>query len=39
MDNNTNDQELKLKVAEAYSQSEEGRSNARIDPKCMEEIG
>ncbi len=39
MDNNTNDQELKLKVAEAFSQSDVGRSIARIDPKCMEELG
>lgn len=31
-------QELKLKVAEAFSQSDIGRSVARIDPKCMEEL-
>ena len=30
--------ELKLKVAEAFSQSDIGRSVARIDPKCMEEL-
>jgi len=31
--------ELKLKVAEAFSQSDIGRSVARIDPKCMESLG
>ena len=31
--------ELKLKVAEAFSQSDIGRSVARIDPKCMEKLG
>ncbi len=31
--------ELKLKVAEAFSQSDIGRSVARIDPKCMENLG
>ncbi|MDO5825986.1 MAG: CDC48 family AAA ATPase [Methanosphaera sp.] len=30
--------ELKLKVAEAFSQSDIGRSVARIDPKCMEDL-
>ncbi|WP_323736799.1 CDC48 family AAA ATPase [Methanosphaera sp. ISO3-F5] len=30
--------ELKLKVAEAFSQSDIGRSVARIDPKCMEKL-
>ncbi len=30
--------ELKLKVAEAFSQADIGRSVARIDPKCMEEL-
>ena len=30
--------ELKLKVAEAFSQSDIGRSVARLDPKCMEEL-
>ncbi|RAP45113.1 MAG: ATPase [Methanosphaera sp. rholeuAM6] len=30
--------ELKLKVAEAFSQSDIGRSVARIDPKCMENL-
>ena len=30
--------ELKLKVAEAFSQTDIGRSVARIDPKCMEEL-
>ena len=30
--------ELKLKVAEAFSQGDIGRSIARIDPKCMDEL-
>lgn len=30
--------ELKLKVAEAFSQSDIGKSLARIDPKCMDEL-
>jgi len=30
--------ELKLKVAEAFSQADIGRSVARIDPKCMEDL-
>lgn len=30
--------ELKLKVAEAFSQSDIGKSVARIDPKCMEDL-
>jgi transitional endoplasmic reticulum ATPase len=29
---------MKLKVAEAYSQADVGRSIARIDPKCMEKL-
>ena len=29
---------MKLKVAEAYSQGDVGRSIARIDPKCMENL-
>ena len=29
---------MKLKVAEAYSQGDVGRSIARIDPKCMEKL-
>ena len=36
MDNN---KELKLKVAEAFSQSDIGRSVARIDPQCMSDLG
>ncbi len=36
MDNDNN--ELKLKVAEAFSQSDIGKSVARVDPKCMEEM-
>ncbi|WP_455645005.1 CDC48 family AAA ATPase [Methanosphaera sp.] len=31
--------ELKLKVAEAFSQGDIGQSVARIDPKCMEKLG
>jgi transitional endoplasmic reticulum ATPase len=31
-------EELKLKVAEAFSQSDIGRGVARIDPKCMEDL-
>ncbi|MCD7781765.1 MAG: CDC48 family AAA ATPase [Methanosphaera sp.] len=30
--------ELKLKVAEAFSQTDIGKSVARIDPKCMEDL-
>jgi len=30
---------MKLKVAEAFSQADVGRSVARIDPKCMEKLG
>ncbi|MGI6465697.1 CDC48 family AAA ATPase [Methanobacterium sp.] len=30
--------EIKLKVAEAFSQADVGRSIARIDPKCMEKL-
>jgi len=33
------DKEMKLKVAEAISQSDVGRSIARIDPACMQELG
>lgn len=33
------DKEMKLKVAEAISQSDVGRSIARIDPVCMQELG
>ena len=29
---------MKLKVAEAFSQSDVGRSIARIDPSCMEKL-
>jgi transitional endoplasmic reticulum ATPase len=29
---------MKLKVAEAFSQADVGRSISRIDPKCMEEL-
>ena len=32
------DKEMKLKVAEAFSQSDVGRSIARIDPACMEKL-
>jgi len=32
------DKEMKLKVAEAFSQSDVGRSVARIDPACMEKL-
>ncbi|MDD1775066.1 MAG: CDC48 family AAA ATPase [Methanobacterium sp.] len=32
-------QEMKLKVAEAFSQGDVGRSVARIDPQCMEQLG
>lgn len=32
------EEELKLKVAEAFSQSDIGRSVARIDPTCMENL-
>ncbi|MBM4240394.1 MAG: CDC48 family AAA ATPase [Euryarchaeota archaeon] len=31
--------EMKLKVAEAFSQSDVGRSIARIDPACMDKLG
>lgn len=31
-------EEMKLKVAEAFSQSDVGRSIARIDPACMEKL-
>lgn len=30
---------MKLKVAEAFSQADVGRSIARIDPQCMEKLG
>ncbi|MCE5214997.1 MAG: ATPase, partial [Methanobacterium sp.] len=30
---------MKLKVAEAFSQADVGRSIARIDPQCMEQLG
>ncbi|RAP46875.1 MAG: ATPase [Methanosphaera sp. rholeuAM74] len=30
--------EIKLKVAEAFSQTDIGKSVARIDPKCMEDL-
>ncbi|MGZ7209168.1 MAG: AAA family ATPase, partial [Methanobacterium sp.] len=32
------DKEMKLKVAEAFSQSDVGRSIARIDPACMDKL-
>ncbi|MGB9937241.1 MAG: CDC48 family AAA ATPase [Methanobacterium sp.] len=32
------DKEMNLKVAEAFSQSDVGRSIARIDPACMEKL-
>ncbi|MEN4007183.1 MAG: CDC48 family AAA ATPase [Methanobacterium sp.] len=32
------DKEMKLKVAEAFSQADVGRSIARIDPACMEKL-
>ncbi len=32
------DKEMKLKVAEAFSQSDVGRSIARIDPACMQKL-
>ncbi len=35
---NMTDKEMKLKVAEAFSQSDVGRSIARIDPACMEQM-
>jgi len=35
---NMTDKEMKLKVAEAFSQSDVGRSVARIDPACMEKL-
>lgn len=35
---NMTDKEMKLKVAEAFSQSDVGRSIARIDPACMEKL-
>jgi len=35
---NMTDKEMKLKVAEAFSQSDVGRSIARIDPACMEKM-
>ena len=31
--------DMKLKVAEAFSQADVGRSIARIDPACMEKTG
>ncbi|MBC7096671.1 MAG: hypothetical protein H5T39_03100, partial [Methanobacteriales archaeon] len=31
--------EIKLKVAEALSQSDVGRGIARLDPQAMEELG
>lgn len=31
--------EMKLKVAEAFSQGDVGRSVARIDPQCMQQLG
>ena len=30
--------EMKLKVAEAFSQADVGRSIARIDPACMQKL-
>ena len=33
------DKEMNLKVAEAFSQSDVGRSIARIDPACMDKLG
>jgi len=30
---------MKLKVAEAFSQADVGRSVARIDPQCMQQLG
>jgi len=30
---------MKLKVAEAFSQADVGRTVARIDPKCMQQLG
>ncbi|MEN6591761.1 MAG: CDC48 family AAA ATPase, partial [Methanobacterium sp.] len=32
-------EEMKLKVAEAFSQADVGRSVARIDPQCMQQLG
>lgn len=36
---NMTNKEMRLKVAEALSQSDVGRSIARIDPRCMEQMG
>ena len=35
---NMADKEMKLKVAEAFSQADVGRSIARIDPACMQKL-